>query len=140
MSRRSRRRSWTPRRVRTAAPGSRNTIRRDHLHFNAACAGDVQQQEPFVLAAGNLLVANGIGILVQEAGVLTNNQAAGNKIGIDVAGIGSTLIGNIADGNSQIGIRVACPSNLTNNTAIGNPSNLVRTGTGCRDGGNLFGP
>ena len=118
MSRRSRRRSSIPRRARTAAPGSRNTIRRDHLHFNAACAGDVQQQEPFVLAAGNLLVANGIGILVQEAGILTNNQAAGNKIGI----------------------RVACPSNLSNNTAIGNPSNIVRTGTGCRDGGNLFGP
>ena len=92
------------------------------------------------IVSGNLLVANGTGILVQEAGVLTNNQAAGNKIGIDVSGIGSTLIGNIADGNIQIGIRVACPSNLSNNTAIGNPSNIVRTGTGCRDGGNLFGP
>jgi len=92
------------------------------------------------IASGNLLIANGTGILVQEAGILTNNQAAGNKIGIDVSGTGSALIGNISDGNSQIGIRVACPSNLSNNTAIGNPANLVLTGTGCRDGGNLFGP
>jgi hypothetical protein len=92
------------------------------------------------IVSGNLLIANGTGILVQEAGVITNNQAVGNKIGIDVTGIGSTLIGNIADGNSQIGIRVACPSNLSNNTAIGNVvRDLVLTGTGCRDGGNLFG-
>jgi parallel beta-helix repeat protein len=92
------------------------------------------------IVSGNLLIKNGTGILVQEAGVITNNQAAGNKIGIDVTGTGSTLIGNIADGNRQIGIRVACPSNLSNNTAIGNASNLVLTGTGCRDRDNLFGP
>ena len=90
------------------------TVRDNIVQSNAATG--IQLADGIV--SGNLLVANGIGILVQEAGVLTNNQAAGNKIGI----------------------RVACPSNLSNNTAIGNPSNLVRTGTGCRDGGNLFGP
>src|SRR5262245_58314194 len=41
------------------------------------------------IVSGNLIIANGTGILVQEAGVLTNNQAAGNKIGIDVKGTGS---------------------------------------------------
>jgi hypothetical protein len=33
---------------------------------------------------GNLVVANDTGIFVEEAGVITGNQAAGNKIGIDV--------------------------------------------------------
>jgi parallel beta-helix repeat protein len=92
------------------------------------------------IVAGNFAVANGTGILVEEAGILTGNQAAGNKIGIDVKGTGSTLIGNIADGNTEIGMRVACPSNLTNNTAIGNGRNLVLTGKMCRNDGNVFGP
>ncbi|HEY1259159.1 MAG TPA: hypothetical protein VGF34_07905 [Stellaceae bacterium] len=92
------------------------------------------------IVTGNLLVANGTGIVVEEAGVITGNQAAGNKAGIDVRGTGSTLIGNVADGNGEIGIRVACPSNLTNNTAIGNPRNLVLIGKTCRNDGNVFGP
>ncbi|BCA53729.1 hypothetical protein W02_08690 [Nitrospira sp. KM1] len=90
------------------------------------------------IVSGNLLIRNGTAILVQEAGVIRNNQAVGNKIGIDVAGRGSTLIGNIADGNDQIGFRVTCPSNLNNNAATGNASNLVLRGAGCRDEGNLF--
>lgn len=90
------------------------------------------------IVSDNLLIRNGTAILVQEAGVIRNNQALGNKIGIDVTGRGSTLNGNIADGNDQIGIRVTCPSNLINNTAVGNPNNLVMRGTSCRDEGNLF--
>jgi parallel beta-helix repeat protein len=89
------------------------------------------------IVTGNLVVANDTGIFVEEAGVITGNQAAGNKIGIDVKGTGSTLIGNIADGNSEIGLRVGCPSNLTDNTAVGNGTNLVLNGTGCRTENNV---
>jgi hypothetical protein len=92
------------------------------------------------LVANNLLIANGTGIVVEEAGVITGNQAVGNQIGIDVKGTGSAVIGNIADGNSRIGIRAACPSNLTNNTAIGNNRNLVLIGNTCRNEGNVIGP
>ena len=91
------------------------------------------------IVAGNLLVANDTGILVEEAAVITGNQAAGNKIGIDVKGTGSTLIDNVADGNSQIGMRVACPSNLSDNTAIGNGRNLVLIGRNCCNDGHVFG-
>jgi hypothetical protein len=112
------------------------TVRDNIVQFNGSAGIRLADG----IAAGNLLVANGTGIVVEEAGVLTGNQAAGNKIGIDVKGIGSTLIGNIADGNSQIGVRVACPSNLTDNTAIGNGRNLVLIGKTCRNAGNVFGP
>ena len=87
-----------------------------------------------------MVVKNGTGIVVEEAGIVIGNQAAGNTVGIEVKGTGSALTGNIADGNSAIGIRVACPSNLTDNTAIGNPRNLVLAAKGCRNDGNLFGP
>ena len=89
------------------------------------------------IVAGNLVIANGTGITVAEAGVVSGNQVAGNKIGVDVAGTGSTLIGNIIDGNSEIGLRVGCPSNLANNTAIGNGENLVMNGPGCLSTDNL---
>jgi hypothetical protein len=84
-----------------------------------------------------LVVANDTGIFVEEAGVITGNQAAGNKIGIDVKGTGSTLIGNITDGNSEIGLRVGCASNLTQNTAVGNGTNLVLNGNGCNNTNNV---
>jgi hypothetical protein len=89
------------------------------------------------IVTGNLVVANGTGISVEEAAVITGNQAAGNKIGIDVTGTGSNLIGNIADGNSEIGLRVRCPSNLVDNTAVGNGRNLVLNGTTCHSVDNL---
>jgi hypothetical protein len=92
------------------------------------------------IVTGNFVVGNGTGIVVEEAGIVSGNQVAGNTIGIDVKGKGSALIGNIADGNSQIGMRIACPSNLTNNTAIGNGRNLVLIGKNCRNEGNLIGP
>lgn len=111
-------------------------VRNNIVQFNNAAGIRIADG----VVAGNLLVANGTGIVVEEAGVVTGNQAAGNKIGIDVKGTGSTLIGNIADGNSEIGMRVGCPSNLTDNTAIGNPRNLVPIGKTCRNDGNVFGP
>jgi parallel beta-helix repeat protein len=92
------------------------------------------------IVASNLLVGNDTGIFVEEAAIVSGNQASGNKIGIDVIGTGSALSGNIANGNSQIGLRVACPSNLADNTAIGNGHNLVLIGKACGNQGNLFGP
>jgi parallel beta-helix repeat protein len=89
------------------------------------------------VVTGNLVVANDTGIFVEDAGVITGNQAAGNKIGIDVKGTGSTLISNIADGNSEIGLRVGCPSNLSQNTAVGNGTNLVLNGTTCHNEDNV---
>ena len=58
-----------------------------------------------------------------DAGVLDNAPVA--------------LIGNIVDGNSKIGLRVSCPSNVTNNTAVGNGTNLVLSNATCRNEGNV---
>ena len=82
------------------------------------------------LVSGNLVVANGIGIAVDEAAVVTGNEVSGNKKGIDAKGLGSGLSHNVVDGNSEIGLQVQCPANLSNNTAVGNgpvdaPMNLV---------------
>ncbi|MGH7061379.1 MAG: hypothetical protein ACREFH_13400 [Stellaceae bacterium] len=108
-------------------------VRNNIVQFNGSAGIKIADG----IVTGNLLIANDIGICVEEAGVITGNQAAGNKIGIEVKGTGSTLVGNIADGNSEIGMRVACPSNRTDNTAIGNPRNLVLKGQACRNDGNL---
>jgi parallel beta-helix repeat protein len=89
------------------------------------------------IVTDNLVVANDTGIIVEEAGVITRNEVSGNKIGIDLTGTGNTLIGNVVDGNSEIGLRVGCPSNLTQNTAVGNGTNLVLKGTGCRNDDNV---
>jgi hypothetical protein len=112
------------------------TVRNNIVQFNGAAGIQIADG----LVSDNLLVKNGTGIFVEEAAIVTGNQAAGNKIGIDVKGPGSALTGNIADGNSQIGIRIACPSSLSNNTAIGNPRDLVLVGNTCPSDGNLFGP
>lgn len=109
------------------------TVRNNIVQFNSSAGIEIADG----IVTGNLLIGNDIGICVEEAGVVTGNQAAGNKIGIEVKGAGSTLVGNIADGNSEIGMRVACPSNLIDNTAIGNPRNLVLKGQACRNDGNL---
>jgi len=54
-------------------------------------------------------------------------------------GQGSTVIGNTALGNpgSFAGIRVSCPSNVTDNTAVGNVENLVLNGDGCNNTNNV---
>ena len=54
-----------------------------------------------------------------------------------MTGTGSTLIGNIVDGNSKIGLRVSCPSNVTDNTVVGNGTNLVLSDATCRNEGNV---
>ena len=52
-------------------------------------------------------------------------------------GQGSTVIGNTADASIQVGFSVSCPSNVTNNTAVNAPTNLVLNGTGCNDTNNV---
>lgn len=97
------------------------------------------------LVSGNLVVANGgTGIAVREAAVVTGNEVSGNAKGIDAEGLGSGLSHNVVDGNSEIGLQVRCPANLSNNTAVGNPprgtpQNLVLIGapSSCVTSGNL---
>jgi hypothetical protein len=54
---------------------------------------------------------------------------------------GSTVIGNLAIQNSESGIQVGCPSNVTDNTAVntgfGPNFNLVLIGNGCNNTDNL---
>lgn len=63
------------------------------------------------------------GFGIDASGTLIHNYVFGNQVGI-LVGFGST-IGNTADNNSTIGIEAFCPSNLTDNTAVGNGTNLV---------------
>jgi hypothetical protein len=57
-------------------------------------------------------------------------------LGLDI-GQGSTVIGNTSSMNFA-GIRVACPSNVTDNTAVNNPNgNLMLEGNGCNNTNNV---
>lgn len=95
------------------------------------------------LVTNNVVIKNQTGISVREAAVITYNAVEGNTVGVDVTGMGSTVIGNIIDDNSQIGLRIQCPSNITDNTAVGNGpkgsngTNLVLIDPGCRNEGNV---
>jgi hypothetical protein len=89
------------------------------------------------LMTENVVIANQTGISVHEGAVITHNAVQGNSIGVDVSGTGSTVIGNIIDGNSRIALRIHCPSNITDNTAIGNGTNLILIDPGCRNEGNV---
>jgi hypothetical protein len=80
-----------------------------------------------------------IGILA--SGIVTGNYVFHTRsTGMDV-GQGSTVIGNtVTDtgGIPGVGLRVTCPSNVTNNTAVNNMrQNLVLEGTGCNDTNNV---
>jgi hypothetical protein len=108
-------------------------VRDNIVQFNGSAGLRVAEG----LVTANLVVANATGIVVEEAAVVTGNEVSGNKVGVDVTGTGSTLSGNVSDGNSEIGLRVRCPSNLTNNTAVGNTQNLVLNGANCLSIGNL---
>ena len=108
-------------------------VRGNAVQFNASVG--IELADGIVM--DNVVVANQTGISVQEAAVITGNAVQGNQIGIDVTGTGSTLIGNIVDGNSKIGLRVSCPSNVIHNTAVGNGTNLVLSNATCRNEGNV---
>jgi hypothetical protein len=84
---------------------------------------------------GNVVLNAATGIL--GGGIVTGNFAVGNGVGLDID-LGSTVIGNVADDNTSVGIRVLCPSNITENTAINNPQgNLVLNGNGCNNTNNV---
>jgi hypothetical protein len=108
-------------------------VRGNTVQFNTSAGIEIADG----IVADNLVIANGTGISVHEAAVITGNEVSGNKIGIDAGGTGSALTANVVDGNSEIGLRIRCPSNLTDNTAVGNAANLVLSDTTCHTSGNL---
>jgi hypothetical protein len=78
---------------------------------------------------------------ISATGIVTGNYAFGNRVmGMEV-GQGSTVIGNtVTDtfGIFGIGLSVACPSNVTDNTVVNNEGgNLVLNGDGCNNTNNV---
>ena len=73
---------------------------------------------------------------IVATGTVTGNYAVNSLTGIKI-GQGSTVIGNTATHNTEFGIVADCPSNLTDNTAVNNGTNLVLNGDGCRSEDNL---
>jgi hypothetical protein len=99
----------------------------------------------FQIAPGTGLIASGIvkgntvggfGTGISATGTVTGNYAVENGTGIKI-GQGSTVIGNTATNNTQFGIVADCPSNLTDNTAVNNGTNLVLNGDGCHSEDNV---
>jgi hypothetical protein len=109
----------------------------------------------------SLFYQNGKGLAVGARSVVTGNTAFNNTLNGISVGAGSTVIGNAADRNGtvgleilegstavnntmqengvpgSIGLRVFCPANLLENTALKNGTNLVLIGTGCNSVNNL---
>jgi hypothetical protein len=73
---------------------------------------------------------------ISATGTVTGNYVVNSHTGIKI-GRGSTAIGNTATDNSEFGIVADCPSNLTDNTAVNNGTNLVLNGDGCHSEDNL---
>ena len=73
---------------------------------------------------------------ISATGTVTGNYAVNNGTGIKI-GQGSTVIGNTAINNTEFGIVADCPSNLTDNTAVNNATNLVLNGDSCHNEDNL---
>jgi hypothetical protein len=73
---------------------------------------------------------------ISATGIVTGNYVIGSRFAEYEIGEGSTVIGNTAlrAGASppSFGMSVACPSNVTNNTA-----SLLLNGTGCNDTNNV---
>ena len=69
-------------------------------------------------------------------GTVTGNDVSNTGVGFHI-GQGSTVIGNTATDNAQIGIQADCPSNLTDNTAVNNGTNLVLNGDDCHNEDNV---
>jgi hypothetical protein len=87
---------------------------------------------------------HGTGTGISATGTVTGNYVTGSGSGI-VVGQGSTVIGNTATDNfgapdnplGGFGIVADCPSNLTDNTAVNNKTNLVLNGDGCNNTNNV---
>jgi hypothetical protein len=89
------------------------------------------------IVAGNYVSDNREGG-IDAIGTVTGNIASGHsqRQGITV-GPGSTVISNTATDNEMVGIFAECPSNVTDNTAINNPRNLILYGEGCNNTNNV---
>ena len=79
---------------------------------------------------------------ISATGIVTGNYVAGSNFAGIAVGQGSTVIGNTSVNNPQIlgpgiGIRVDCPSNVTDNTAVNNGVNLFLNGEGCNNTNNV---
>jgi hypothetical protein len=100
------------------------------------------------IVRGNTVVGifaqHGLGTGISATGTVTGNYVTGSGSGIAV-GQGSTVIGNTATDNpgapgnplGGFGIVAVCPSNLTDNTAVNNKTNLVLNGDGCHSEDNV---
>jgi hypothetical protein len=86
------------------------------------------------IVKGNTVSGYATGI--SATGTMTGNYAVNNHTGIKI-GQGSTVIGNTATNNTAFGIVADCPSNLTDNTAVNNGTNLVLNGDGCHNEDNV---
>jgi hypothetical protein len=83
----------------------------------------------------NIFGIPGNGNGVEASGLITGNYVSDTRTGIITGG--STVIGNTVR-NSERGIVVGCPSNVTDNTATGNVDvNLELDGTGCNNTNNV---
>ena len=80
------------------------------------------------------------GIGISANGVVTGNFVTAGTGSTEYAiGQGSTVIGNTAvgAGAARLGISVSCPSNVTDNTAVNNGTNLALNGDGCNNTNNV---
>jgi hypothetical protein len=68
--------------------------------------------------------------------VVTGNFVVGGRPHGFEIGEGSTVIGNTVT-NAEIGFSVSCPSNLVDNTAVINATNLELNGNGCNNTNNV---
>ena len=86
---------------------------------------------------GNVITACADGIDAFSgvvSGNIVTSFVSGNGTGITIEE--STAIGNTVT-EYGVGIAATCPSNLTDNTAVGNGTNLVLNGTDCHSEDNL---
>jgi hypothetical protein len=104
----------------------------------------------FPLPIGNGIIARGIvkgntvgasvgttcSTGISATGTVTGNYVVNSRTGIKI-GQWSTVIGNTATNNTEFGIVADCPSNLTDNTAVNNGTNLVLNGEGCHNEDNV---
>jgi hypothetical protein len=106
-----------------------NTVSGGNRGFGIGATGIVK---------GNTVEApNRLGPGIAATGTVTGNFVTGGPFsdGIAIAQ-GSTVIGNTVTG-AAIGLSVSCPSNVTNNTAVNNGTNLVLNGDGCNNTNNV---
>jgi len=105
-------------------------LRVSGLFFGIVAAGIVK---------GNTVVVP-VGTGISAAGIITGNFVINCDLNYSI-GEGSTVIGNTAVGDphkSTVGFRVACPSNVTDNTAVNNDQGkLVLNGAGCNNTNNV---